>query len=198
MNRPPVAVSNPPTSQNPPGKDPLDERALIARVLEGDRLAARALYDAHAPRVYRVVYRLAGDASLADEITQDTFVKAFARLAEFRGDSAFGSWLHAIAVSHVLNSFRTLRRRRAREADLDDARDVKATATESDPDLRDRLAAAIAALPEKLRVPVVLHDVEGFTHGEIAQMTGVPEGTCKTRLMIARAKLREELAAFAP
>lgn len=175
----------------------MDERTLIARVLEGDRLAARALYEAHAPRVYRVVYRLVLDASLADEITQDTFVKAFARLAEFRGESALGSWIHAIAVSHVLNSFRSLRRRRAREADLDDARDVKVASAESDPDLRDRLAAAIDALPEKLRVHVVLHDVEGFTHAEIAQMTGVPEGTCKTRLMIARAKLREELAAYA-
>jgi RNA polymerase sigma-70 factor (ECF subfamily) len=175
----------------------VDEKALIAQVLRGDRQAARALYDAHAPRVYRVTYRLVGDAVLAEELTQDTFVKAFTRLSDFRGEAALGTWIHSIAVSMGLNALRRIKRIRSRETDLESARDVEASSNEADPDLRDRLTGAIDGLPEKFRIMVVLHDVEGFTHLEIATMTGVPVGTCKTRLMLARAKLREELAAFA-
>jgi RNA polymerase sigma-70 factor (ECF subfamily) len=173
-----------------------EERGLIAKVLQGDRLAARALYDAHASRVYRVVYRFVGDDVLAEEFTQDTFVKVFGALAGFRGDARLGTWIHSVAVTTAMNGLRTRRRRSAREASLDDAMEIPAQTRQPDPDLQDRLAAAIDGLPEKFRLPVVLHDLEGFTHAEIAEMTGVPEGTCKTRLMHARARLREVLAAF--
>ena len=144
-----------------------------------------------------MVYRLLGDPDQAEEATQDTFVKAFARLDGFRGEASLGTWLHAIAVSMALTALRKKKRRLLREADLDDAASLPDSRTEADPDLRDRLRQAIDALPEKLRVTVVLHDIEGFTHTEIARMTGVPEGTCKTRLMGGRARLREALAAFA-
>jgi len=173
-----------------------EERGLIRQVLAGDRLAARQLYDAHAARVFRLVYRLAGDELLAEEFTQDTFVKVFGGLNGFRGESRLATWIHSVAVTTAMNGLRTLRRRANRETNLEDAIHVPAAAREADPDLRDRLAAAIDGLPEKFRLPVVLHDVEGFTHAEIAEMTGVPEGTCKTRLMLGRAKLREVLAAF--
>jgi RNA polymerase sigma-70 factor (ECF subfamily) len=181
------------------GMDPLmgDEKALIRAVLDGDRGAARSLYDQHVRRVFQVAYRLLGDRDQAEEATQDTFVKAFTRLDSFRGESSLGTWLHAIAVSMALTALRKKKRRLLREADLDDASTLTASRAEGDPDLRDRLRQAIDALPEKFKVQVVLHDIEGFTHGEIAQMTGVPEGTCKTRLMGGRAKLREALAAFA-
>jgi RNA polymerase sigma-70 factor, ECF subfamily len=174
-----------------------DEQALIARVLDGDRQAARTLYDLHVRRVYRVVYRLVGDQEQAEECTQDTFVKAFGQLNRFRGESSLSTWLHAIAVSMGLSALRRRRRRFQRETDLEDAGHLTSLETRSEPDLRERLHHAIDALPEKLRVTVVLHDIEGFTHAEIAEMTGVPEGTCKTRLMGGRAKLREALAAFA-
>lgn len=179
--------------------DPLmgDEKDLIRAVLNGDRAAARSLYDRHVPRVYQVVYRLLGDRDQAEEATQDTFVKAFARLEGFRGESSLATWLHSIAVSMALTALRKRKRRLLREADLDDAALLPETRTEGEPDLRDRLRQAIDALPEKFRVAVVLHDIEGYTHGEIARMTGIPEGTCKTRLMWGRAKLREALAAFA-
>ena len=179
--------------------DPLmgDEKALIRAVLDGDRGAARSLYDQHVRRVFQVAYRLLGDRDQAEEATQDTFVKAFSRLDSFRGESSLGTWLHAIAVSMALTALRKKKRRLLREADLDDASTLTDSRAEGDPDLRDRLRQAIDALPEKFKVQVVLHDIEGFTHGEIAQMTGVPEGTCKTRLMGGRAKLREALAAFA-
>jgi RNA polymerase sigma-70 factor (ECF subfamily) len=174
-----------------------DEKTLIRAVLEGDRGAARFLYDQHVRRVYQVAYRLLGDRDQAEEATQDTFVKAFSRLGGFRGESSLSTWLHAIAVSMALTALRKTKRRLLREADLDDASTLPDSRPEGDPDLRDRLRHAIDALPEKFKVQVVLHDIEGFTHGEIAQMTGVPEGTCKTRLMGGRAKLREALAAFA-
>ena len=175
----------------------MDEQALISRIQSGDRAAARALYDQHVRRVYQLVYRMLGDADQAEEATQDTFVKAFSRLDSFRGESSLATWLHAIAVSMALTALRKKKRRLLREADLDDAATLPDSRMEGDPDLRDRLRQAIDALPEKLRVTVVLHDIEGFTHGEIARMTGVPEGTCKTRLMGGRARLREALAAFA-
>ncbi len=178
--------------------EPVEERALIARVLGGDRLAARELYDVHAPRVHRVIFRLVRDETLAEEFTQDAFVKVFAALGTFRGDARLGTWIHRIAAMEALSGLRRLRRRSAREFDLDLAAETAGSDIRADPDLAEQLRAAIDRLPEVFRVVVVLHDIEGFTHAEIAAMTGSPEGTCKTRLMNGRAKLRQALAAFAP
>ena len=88
----------------------MNEPDLIARVLAGDRIAARELYDAHAGRVYRLAYRLTGDADLAREFTQDTFVRAFSQLHRFRGDSALSTWLHRITVTVVANAMRRVKR----------------------------------------------------------------------------------------
>src|SRR5919202_2191872 len=159
----------------------VDEPALIARVVAGDRVAGRELYDAHAPRVYRLIFRLAGDAELAREFTQETFIRAFGQLARFRGDAALATWLHRIAVSVVLNGMRKVKRFRAREVALDEAAPLSAAPRGAEPDLRARLASAIDALPEVFRTTLVMHDVEGYTHAEIAEILGVPEGTCKTR-----------------
>ena len=174
----------------------LDEPALIARVVAGDRVAGRELYDAHAPRVYRLIFRMAGDAELAREFTQETFIKAFGQLDRFRGDAALSTWLHRIAVSVVFNGMRKITRFRARETDLAEASALPAAAHAAEPDLRARLVSAIDALPEVYRTAVVLHDVEGYTHAEMAAILSVPEGTCKTRLATARARLREALADF--
>ena len=174
----------------------LDEPVRIERVLAGDPRAARELYDAHAPRVYRLIFRLAGDPDLAQELTQETFVRAFSRLGDFRGDAALSTWLHRIAVSVALNGMRKIKRFREREAPLEHAESIGARVSGIDPDLRDQLARAIDALPETLRVTLVMHDVEGYTHGEISAALEVPEGTCKTRLSAARAKIRQALAPF--
>jgi RNA polymerase sigma-70 factor (ECF subfamily) len=180
----------------------VNEPELIARVLAGDRLAGRELYDAHAPRVYRLAYRLTGDAELAREFTQDTFVRAFHRLADFRGDAAFSTWIHRITVTVVANAMRKVRRLRERETDLNDLDTAypasgKEGARRIDPDLRERLAKAIDALPEIYRITLIMHDLEGYTHTEIADVLGVAEGTCKSRLSAARAQLRAALADFA-
>jgi RNA polymerase sigma-70 factor (ECF subfamily) len=173
----------------------VNERQLIARVIAGDRLAGRELYDTHAPRVYSLAYRLSGDAEKAREFTQDTFIRAFSRLAQFRGDAAFSTWLHRITVTVVSNARRS-EVRIAREVALDEASSIEMSAPEAEPDLKECIARAVEDLSEVYRTTLVMHDMEGYTHAEIAEILGVPEGTCKSRLSAARAQLRVALAAF--
>ena len=175
----------------------MHEAELIVRARAGDGAAERELYEAHVDRVYRLVYRFAGEADLARDFTQDTFIRAFERLRDFRGESQFATWLHAIAVSVALNGLRDVKRRRARETDLEEGREVAGTGREAEPDLKRRLRAAIDALPEGYRTVFVMHDVEGYTHEEIGEVLGVESGTSKAQLSRARAKLRVALADFA-
>ena len=174
------------------------EPDLIARVLAGDRLAARALYDAHVGRVYRLAYRLTGDAHLAHEVTQDTFVNAMKHLDRFRGESALTTWLHRITVTVALNTMRRLKRRQGREEPIEEADALPAGGGHDgnegiDPIVRERLHRAIDALPEIYRTTLIMHEFEGYSHVEIAEMLGVAVGTCKSRLFIARAQLRAAL-----
>jgi RNA polymerase sigma-70 factor (ECF subfamily) len=179
-------------------KHRVSEPDLIARVLAGDRIAARDLYDAHAPRVFRLAFRLTGDTDLAREFTQDTFVRAFSQLSRFRGDSALSTWLHRITITVVANAMRKVKRFRERETDLEDVHPIGSEGTGVDPVLRERLSRAIDALPEIYRTTVIMHDLEGYTHTEIAEVLGVAEGTCKSRLSMARAQLRAALSDLAP
>ena len=186
----------------------VSEPDLIARVVAGDRIAARELYDAHAPRVFRLAFRLTGDAALAREFTQDadlareftqdTFVRAFSQLSRFRGDAALSTWLHRITVTVVANAMRKVKRFRERETDLEDVSLEHHDTTAADPVLRDRLHRAIDELPEIYRTTIIMHDIEGYTHTEIAEVLGVAAGTCKSRLSQARAHLRAALADLAP
>ncbi len=173
------------------------EPELIARTVAGDRLAARELYDAQAPRVFRLAFRLTGDEDLAQEMTQETFVRAFAQLHRFRGESALSTWMHRVTLSVVSNGMRKVKRFRARETDLDEALTISAPHREADIDLKESLQRAIDDLPEIYRTTLVMHDLEGYTHEEIANVLGVAEGTSKSRLSVARAQLREKLAPFA-
>lgn len=175
----------------------LDERTLIQRVLAGDPAAERTFYDAHVDRVYRLAYRLCGDEHLAQDCTQEAFLRAFDRLATFRGESALSTWLHAITVSVTMNAIRRVSRHRTREIELDEALERSDDVAPAEPDLKTRLHRAIAALPELYRTVFVMHDVEGYTHEEIGRMLDLATGTSKARLSRARAKLREALAVFA-
>ncbi len=188
-------MTTPAIARQAPDAGP-DERTLIARTVAGDRTSARTLYDRHAKRVHRLVFRLCGDEELACDLAQDVFVRAFAQLARFRGESAFTTWLHRIAVTTALNQMRKVRRIRAHEEAIGDEDVHAAPAREADPDLKIRLHAAIDALSEGLRMTVLLHDLEGYTHAEIGTMLGVAEGTSKARLFEARAKLRVALKDF--
>jgi RNA polymerase sigma-70 factor (ECF subfamily) len=176
---------------------PPTDRELIARCLAGDAEAERALYDTHVDRIYRLVYRMAGDGDLAEDLTQDTFIRAFERLDQFRGDSSLATWLHSIAVSVTLNGMRKVKRIGLRTTDLEETPLRAAEARELPPDLRTRLFQAIDTLSEKLRPVFIMHDIEGYTHEEIGVTLGIPTGTSKARLFDARAKLRAALAPFA-
>jgi RNA polymerase sigma-70 factor (ECF subfamily) len=175
----------------------LPDGALIDRARRGDPSALRALYDTHVERIYRLTYRLTGVEHLARELTQDTFVRAFARLDGFREDAAFGTWLHTIAVSVSLNELKRRSRDRGRNAPLDEALAVADSAPRSDPLLRDKVMRAVNDLPEGCRTVFMMHDAEGYTHEEIAAALGVQPGTSKAQLFRARAKLRTALADFA-
>lgn len=172
----------------------MNEQRLIERVLSGDPAAERELYDTHVDRVYRLAFRLSGSAELAEEFTQDTFVRAFDRLSGFRGDSALSTWLHAITVSVTLNGLRKVRRLRSRHVELEAASHVGTAAEEPMVHLKERLYAAIDGLAEPYRVVFVMHDVEGYTHDEIAGALSVAEGTSKARLSRARSRLRAQLS----
>ncbi|HET9441441.1 MAG TPA: RNA polymerase sigma factor, partial [Longimicrobiales bacterium] len=163
-------------------------------------VAERALYEAHVDRVFRLAYRLAGhDADLAQDFAQETFVRAFGKLREFQGRSAFSTWLHSITVSVSLNGLRKVKRIREREVELDDVTTTSgfSATRHAEPDLKERLQQAIAGLPEHYRAVFVMYDMEGYTHEEIGGALNVPVGTSKARLSRAREKLREQLADFA-
>ena len=175
----------------------MDDQRLVERIRAGDRAAQRELYDAHVDRVYRLAYRMAGEDALARDLTQDTFVRVFEKLDGFRGDAAFTTWLHSVATSVVLNGLRRRKRIRSRERDIEAARHVGITPRRAEPDLKRRLTEAVDALPEAYRTVLVMHDLEGYTHREIAAALDVKQGTSKARLSRARARLRIELQDFA-
>lgn len=175
----------------------MTETELIDRARRGDPAAERALYDANVDRVFRLAYRMTGESHLAEDLVQDTFVRAFDRLGDFRGEAAFSTWLHSVAVSVILNAMRKVKRIRSRERDLEAAAHVGSPPSGTEPDVADRIAEAMDELSEDYRIVVAMHDLEGYTHEEIGAALGVATGTSKARLSRARARLRESLADYA-
>ncbi len=166
--------------------------ALVTRARTGDRAAFDALYAACVERVYAVCLRLCAEPATAERLTQDTFVQAWRRLGSFRGEAAFTTWVHRIAVNVVLNDGRTERRRAARLAVVSDPA-AGSAGTSDGLEARMDLARAVAALPRGARAVLVLHDVEGYRHEEIARMLGIAPGTAKAQLHRARMLLRKVL-----
>jgi len=182
-----------PTDVTPP------RELAVSRAQRGDVDAFGELYREHAGRVFALCLRMAGDRTQAEELMQDVFVRAWERLGSFRGEASFGSWLHRLAVNVVLTGARTARRREARVTLAEDLAAVESTGAAagsrtSDPSLAIDLERAIAALPPGARAAFVLHDVEGFSHAEIAEVSGVAEGTVRAQLHRARKLLMEALA----
>ena len=168
--------------------DMADDVALAAA---GDVSAFERVYQAHLPRVHSLVRRMTGGRD-TDEVTQDVFVRVWQKLGTFRGDSAFSTWLHRLAVNVVIERFRaeTLRRQRIREGD--DIFDTIAAPLRSR-DLSMDFEAALAKLPDGAREILVLHDVEGHKHHEIASLLDISVGTSKAQLHRARMMLRRHL-----
>jgi len=166
----------------------------VRRAQAGDVDAFEVLYRQHAGRIYALCLRLkAGDSTDATELMQDVFIRAWRRISTFRGDSAFGSWLHRLAVNTMLENARGENRRIARVLPMDDTSRLDGAARSSGVDLRMDMEEAIASLPQGARLAFVLHDVEGYQHQEIAARLGVSVGTIKAQLHRARRLLRERL-----
>ncbi|HOC43324.1 MAG TPA: sigma-70 family RNA polymerase sigma factor [Thermoanaerobaculales bacterium] len=164
----------------------------VRRAQAGDLEAFEELYRGTVGRVHGLCLRMCRDPQLAEELTQESYIRAWQKLASFRGDSLFSTWLHRIAVNVVLGHFRgSLRRLEPAAGDDAEAFEAAAPATSG---LALDLERAIAGLPTGARVAFVLHDVEGFTHDEIAQRAGVAVGTSKAQLSRARRLLRKALS----
>ena len=165
----------------------------IQRAREGDPDAFRVLYDEPARRIYAHCLRPARDPPHAEAPAQDTFVKDWAKLPGFRGESAFGTWLFRIAVNVTLAERRATGRRESRIGLTAEPEALPSANRSPDPGARLDMEQAIAALPPHARAVFLLYDVEGYQHAEIAEMTGIAEGTSKAQLFRARRLLREAL-----
>jgi len=167
---------------------------IVRRAQAGDVSAFEVIYREHSGRIFALCLRLSGgDRSEATELMQDVFIKAWRRLASFRGDSAFYSWLHRLAVNTMLENARGDRRRIARVLPMEDTSTLPGAARQSGVDVRMEMEEAIASLPKGARLAFVLHDVEGYQHQEIAEQLNVSVGTVKAQLHRARRLLRDRL-----
>jgi RNA polymerase sigma-70 factor (ECF subfamily) len=174
---------------------PPTDQITIRRAINGDESALRAIWTQHAPRIDALVRRLVGDADQAADVAQEVWIQIFRALPGYRGDSQFSTWAHRIAVNRTLNALRSLRRVSRIEVDIEE----DSFSVEHDGD-RSMLAQTIDEAVQKLspgaRHVFVLHDVEGYTHEEIAAELGITSGGSKSQLFKARAKLRRLLASL--
>ena len=175
---------------------------LIKRAQEGDADAFGALFQAHRSRIYSVCLRMTSNAAEAEDLTQDTFLQVFRKINKFRGDSAFSTWLHRIAVNTVLMHFR---KNSLMQVSLDEPQsDINGSKRRREYGTRDKtlagcidrvtLARAMKLLPPGYRTIFLLHEVEGYEHQEIAEMLSCSVGHSKSQLYKARLRFRELLA----
>ena len=164
---------------------------LLRRARDGDTAAFGELVERHQSRIYAVCLRILADPEEARDAAQDAFITAFRKLAQFRGDAAFTTWLHRIAVNTVLE-----RRRGPANAEVaveDPTEYEEATSVLDSPVEEEELEAAIESLPQGARDALVLCGVYGYEHSEAASMLGIAVGTCKAQLHRARGLLKDRL-----
>jgi RNA polymerase sigma-70 factor (ECF subfamily) len=161
---------------------------VVRRAQQGDVDAFEILYRTHAAGVFTLCRRMVGDERMARELLQDAFVRAWERLATFRGESSLATWLHRLAVNVVLEQARSSKRDAERLTDGDDD-SFGSRGTADQLDARMDLDAALRRLPNGARIVFVLHDVEGYSHDEISAMTGIASGTARAQLWRARRAL---------
>ena len=169
------------------------ERRLVREAQNGDFLAFERLYRDNERKVFALCLRMSSDAALAEELTQEVFVRAWRKLGTFRGDSAFSSWLYPMTVNVALTERRSRRRRDARIVATEDPAQLEKAPRAPRPEAGFDLEKALATLPPGARAVFVLHDVEGRTHEEIAALLNLASGTSKAQLHRARRLLREVL-----
>lgn len=177
-----------------------EDSDLVALARKGDRVAFEKLYRRHRNRVFGLVWRLCGgDNALAEDLLQEAFVRAWQKLDSFRGASRFSTWLHRLSVNVALSDRRIRVKRLERETTLEGTAE-RTVAGEKDVYAGERmdLEQAIAKLPERARTVLVLYDIEGYTHAEIAEIAGMAVGSSKAQLHRARRLVREELEPDSP
>lgn len=171
---------------------PDDERALVLAAQRGDTTAFDALVRRHQRRAYAVARAIVLSHEDAEDAVQDAFLHAFKAIGRFLPDQPFGAWLHRIVSNAALD---LTRRRKVRDADeLPETVSAPQRDAAIDDELDTRLRAALAQLPERQRAVLVLHDLEGYKHGEIGRLLDIPEGTARSDLHYARHHLRTLLA----
>ena len=168
-----------------------NEEAWIRQAQRSDASAFESLYRLHVDKVYGLCLRMTGNASEAEDCTQEAFIQAWNKMLKFRGDSAFSTWLHRIAVNTVLGRIRKSKREQDRIQAVSDVQPPP-IATGDTGELRD-LAEAVDRLPERARHVFVLHAVYGYSHDEAAEMLGIAAGTSKAQLHRARRLLAQQL-----
>lgn len=186
-------MTSPPRTS--PGPD--DERALAQRAGDGDVAAFEGLYRLTVGRVFALCLRMSGDRERARELAHEVFVRAWEKVSTFRGEAAFSTWLHRLAVNVVLERQRGERRRQAHEVNgvgEDEESAAMLRVARGDEGDRLDLEAAISRLPPNARSVFVLHEVEGYRHDEIARAMGIAEGTVRAHLHRARRLLMEYLS----
>ena len=167
------------------------EAVLVSRARGGDTRAFEALYREHVDRVYGLCLRMTGNVSEAEDCAQEAFIQAWNKLGKFRGDSAFGTWMHRIAVNAVLGRIRKSKREQDRLQVVAQTASSPAAIGDSG-ELRD-LSDAIERLPEGARHVFVLNAVYGYSHEESSNMLGIAVGTSKAQLHRARRLLAQQL-----
>ena len=171
------------------------DQITIRRAVGGDEGALRAIWTQHAPRIDALVCRLVGDPDQAADVAQEVWIQIFRALPTYRGDSQFSTWAHRIAVNRTLNALRALRRFAKVEVEIEE--DTVSVEHAGDRSLlAQTIDEAIQKLSPGARTVFVLHDVEGYTHEEIAVELGITSGGSKSQLFKARAKLRRLLASL--
>lgn len=173
-----------------------DEPFLVERVRRGDRAAFGDLVDRYADQAFAVAYGFLQHVEDAEDLVQDAFLRALERIESLSRGSAFGPWFYRLLVNAALNRRKYLARRRTQPLPLEAAGGASPAADSERAELRGRLSEALGTLPAELETVVILHDLEGFTHPEIAAVLGIPEGTSRSHLFRARRLLRERLADY--
>jgi len=164
------------------------ELELIEKAKQGDKTAFKQIYLHHHKRVYGLCFRLSGQAYLAEEATQETFVRLWQKLPQFRGDSQFSTWLHSMTVNQTLSSIKKHKSFWVRFAPMSEHTEASGEILEYE-----KLDKLLLKLPERARIVFILFSIEGYKHDEIADLLGIASGTSKAQYHRARKLLQEML-----
>lgn len=198
------------TASSTPAVEEPEDMELVDRARSGDTEAFGVLIDRYQDKIYGLTYHMSGSREEAEDLAQDAFVRAYKALDRFKGKSSFYTWLYRIAVNRTLNVLKKKKRRQSVSLDdmdqsverdpaymLISSKDSPVRGTSLN-ELQEKLNAALMTLSDKHRIVVVLHDIEGLPHDEIAEITKSSSGTVRSRLHYARKQLQAELSEFAP